>query len=197
MKNSRETLDCLKRLDAKAARLSPLAPIVRDFERAWDELAAVRKSRNGTKAAREEKAKPIAERMRANWPLVSLVLRSRQLIDRLRDQVAASEDGIYNFDQAALVDSLWVEIRTLRELVPMAERGESAASGIVKARKRSGEIRTSKAADREAELKQQAEEIRGRNPRMTISDLARMLSERYGLGGTEAIRRKLGRLLNK
>lgn len=198
--NAREMLDRSARLDAMAARLAPLDPIVLDFGLAWDELATVKKSRKGTKAARLEKAESIAKCMRETWPLVSLVLRSRQIIARLRGQVdhvgelEAFDDRSY-FEQVAHVDSLWIQIRVLREIVPKAERGERGEAGRSKATKASADRRKREREERDAEILTAALSIRQRNPHMTISDLARTLDERDGLGGFEALRKRLTRLL--
>jgi hypothetical protein len=195
MSDPRETLALFHRLDAMAARLAPLEPIVSDFERAWDELASVRKSRKGTKATREERAKPIAARMNEAWPLVDRVARSRLLIKKLRDQVQQTEGAQFDFDKAALIDSLWGEIRAIRELVPMAERGERQAQARSDAQQALVAALKETARDRDAELQSAALDLRERNPRLSKTEVARRLAEREGLGGGEAIRKKLSRLL--
>ena len=174
MRPSRETLDRLKALDAKAARLGLFAPIVQKFERASAVLAAARESGKGIEAARDEAAK-----LRADRPLVLLVLESRQLIARLRDHVASSEDDLY-FRQAPRVDALWADIHRLATL-----KG---------AREKAGANRKSDAAERDAQLKRKAQAIRARNPKVTKRALALTLAEK-GYGGFEAIYKRLKRLL--
>jgi hypothetical protein len=195
MSDPRETLALLHRLDAMRARLAPLAAIVQEYENAPDELAAIRRSRKGTKAEREERAKAIAARLRGAWPLVERVLRSRLLIKKLRDQVAETEGAQFDFDKAALVDSLWGEIRAIRELVPLAQTLERDVQARSAAQRNLANALKATAAERDNELLSAAHDLLSRNPRLSKSEIARRLAEREELGGKEAIRKKLSRLL--
>lgn len=195
MSDPRETLALFHRLDAMRARLAPLEPIVRDFERDWDELATVRKSRKGTKAEREERAKSIAARMRDAWPLVERVLRSRLLIKKLRDQVQQAEGAQFDFDKAALVDSLWGEIRAIRELVPKAERGERSLAGRRAGGKATARANKKEARPRDSRIKADAEAMLDADQTLSNREIAQRLADR-GMGGVEYLRKvKLPKLL--
>jgi len=118
-----------KRFEAMSARLAPFDRLVRRYVKAWgdrhDLLATGRKASR----SRVEKAAELDRRMREDWPVVNLVRRSQQLIAKLFDEARASTDGSYDFDQAALVDAWWVQIRALVDVVPLAQKGAKFPAG--------------------------------------------------------------------
>lgn len=195
MKYPREVADRLHRLDAMRARLAPFVAEVRDFERTPDELAALRKSRKGTKAERDAKAAALEARAREAWPLVERVLRSQLLIKKLYDTVLESEGAQFDFERAEHVDSLWREIRAIRELAPQAERGERSLAGRRAGGKATAKANKSDARARDARIKSQAEALLEEDPRLSNRAIAETLADR-GMGGVEYLRKvKLPKLL--
>jgi len=81
--------------------------------------------------------------------------------------------------------------------VGVAEVELGTAAGRSRGGNKAGAIRKHEATEREGELKAKAKKIRVENRSASNSDIARSLSERHGLGGAEAIRKKLRGLPHK
>lgn len=161
-------------------RLAPLAGLPRYY----DERLGGRQVDTAMQKAFEKAWPQVA--LTSAWPLVTLVLESEKYIARLHDAIIAAPDGMLDYDMVRQVDTLWIQIRTVLEVVPAAAYGQGVKRERVAAAAGMAKHNHDEAVQRAIMLHDEADKLRASDPTAKKQWIAETLCER-GFGGAQAI----------
>jgi hypothetical protein len=160
-----------------------------------DDIAMLKRMLDGlTPRARMERLQTrLAGLAQVTTPEIKLRVDAiRAILEQVPTRGASRAD----LDMLDKAEAHWGSIMVLRDVMPLARAGHNVKEGRARGGKKTAEERRRVAEQRNQGLKRAALNIQATNPRLSNTDLARMLHDR-GHGGIKAIEKKLPTLLSR